>query len=243
MTSSKGIPILLNEGYLKFGVASSISWLPDQAPHCLIVGASGTGKSYLFKSVAGKCVLHFEDSQLFVADFKGDSEFSFLNDSGGRFARFYDCVSLLEQFYNRLLSRQSGEDQTRNRLFFFLDEYAVMCNSLEKKTAEEVKRQVGVLLMLGRSFRMQLCIAVQRADMEYFSKGARDNFGICIGLGNMGSESQTMLFHEFKNQIQPDRKRGTGYMTTNGTNFQAVQVMTINSMAKLHDTIKQGVTR
>jgi ABC-type lipoprotein export system ATPase subunit len=123
------IEILLTEALLSLGVASYIDWQPDKAPHCVIVGASGTGKTYLFKSIAGKCALLYPDSQLYFGDFKGDPDFNFLAGAE-RFARFDRCIGLLNQFYNRLLARQSGKDETTNPAFLFLDEYAAMCNSL-----------------------------------------------------------------------------------------------------------------
>ncbi len=52
-----------------------------------------------------------------------------------------------------------------------------------------------------------------------------------------------MFFSEFKEQIQPDRGRGTGYMTINGTGFTPVAVPQVKSMDRLHKTIYEGVTR
>jgi len=52
-----------------------------------------------------------------------------------------------------------------------------------------------------------------------------------------------MLFHEFKNQMIPDRTQGTGYMLTNGAELTSVVVPAITNMNKLHHVIKQGIER
>lgn len=96
--------------------------------------------------------------------------------------------------------------------------------------------------MLGRSFHVHVIVSQQRADAVYFN-AARDNFNLIIGLSNLSEESKNMLFHEYKEQMLPDRKQGTGYMLTNGTDLTAIVVPKINNMQKLHNTIKQGVTR
>lgn len=52
-----------------------------------------------------------------------------------------------------------------------------------------------------------------------------------------------MFFSEYKEQIEPDRARGTGYMTVNGANFNPVAVPKVNDLDKLHRAILAGVTR
>ncbi len=93
--------------------------------------------------------------------------------------------------------------------------------------------------MLGRSFRVHVIISQQRADAAYFNT-ARDNFNLVVGLGNLSEESKNMLFHEFKIEIHPNRKQGTGYLVTNGTNLTAIQVPTISNMKKLQATSKMA---
>lgn len=127
-------------------------------------------------------------------------------------------------------------------LVLFFDEWASYCNILDKKAVEEEKKKLSTLLMLGRSFRIHVIVSQQRADAQYFGT-ARDNFNLVIGLGNLSEESKNMLFHDFKEQMQSDRNLGTGYMLTNGTNLTPIIVPTINSMEKLHRTIRQGVMR
>lgn len=235
------IDILINEHYSTFGIRDNISWNPERAPHMIIIGATGSGKTYFSQLLLAKIALHVPDSQIYVCDFKGDDEFAFLHNCT-RFYRFMDCSEGLQQFYLRFQNRQQGDEKNKNMIVLFFDEWSSYCNTLEKKVIEEEKKKLSNLLMLGRSFNIHLVVSQQRADAAYFNT-ARDNFSIVIGLSNLSEESKNMLFHEFKNEILPDRRQGTGYMLTNGTDLTAIQVPTISNMAKLQATIKTGVMR
>lgn len=233
--------ILLDENFWQVGIQKYLSWNPANAPHTIVCGATGSGKTYFTKLLLGKIVWYSLNVQLYICDFKGDEDFSFLNGSP-RFYRFLDCQNGLQEFYNRLQQRQSGEDQSKNMIVLFFDEWAAYISSLEKKAAETEKQKLAILLMLGRSFKVHVIVSQQRADAQYFGT-ARDNFNLAIGLGNLSEESKSMLFHDFKKEMRSDRKRGTGYMLTNGTNLTPIVVPVITNMEKLQQTIKQGVNQ
>lgn len=233
--------MLIDERQLLYGVSCPVCWQPAKAPQALVVGGSGSGKSYCSKLILGKLVLHVPGLQLYACDAKGDDDFAFLNGCK-RFWRFMDCAEGLTQFYDRLRARQNGEDETRNMLVLFFDEWSAFCSGLDKKAQEGPKRQLASLLMLGRSFRLHVIVSQQRGDAEYFST-ARDNFSFVIGLGNLSEESKRMLFHEHREQMKPDRGQGTGYLLVNGSKLIPVLVPTVRQVEKLHRVIKEGVTQ
>jgi len=237
-----GIPLLLDEIALSLGIHSYIEWEPQKAPHVVIFGSTGSGKTYLCKLMLGKISLYEPVAEIYVCDFKGDDDFTFL-EGGSRFFRFNRCKNGLQEFYERFQARQDGTDKSRNMLILYFDEWASYCNSNDdKKALEAEKRKLATILMLGRSFRVHIIISQQRPDAAYFN-AARDNFNLVISLGNLSEEGKNMIFHEYKKLMLPNRQRGTGYMLINGTDFTTIQVSSISNLQKLQTTIQNGVTR
>lgn len=234
------IPILLNDKLFRLHINKWETWNTNTAPHVIIVGATGSGKTYLSQLLLGKIALYVHDAEIVVMDFKGDDDFLFLKGCKNC-CRYAECEDGFQRFFNRFADRQQGKDTSRKMLVLFFDEWASYLNYQDKKQAEEEKRKMANLLMLGRSFNVHVIISQQRADAQYFST-ARDNLNVVIGLGNLSEESKDMLFHEYKKEMLPNRERGTGYMLTNGTNLQAVIVPHISNMEKLHRVIRNAVS-
>lgn len=235
------LPLILNETYFKCGFRQYVLWNPDKAPNICIFGATGSGKTYCTKLMLARIAKIIQNSQLYVCDFKGDTDFSFLNDTD-RFYRFMDCEDGLSNFYERLKKRQCNEDISRNMLVLFFDEWASYILNMDKKKSEEEKRKLATLLMLGRSFNIHVMISQQRVDASYFNT-ARDNFNLVIALGNLSPEGKEMMFHDFKDKMKVDRRQGTGYMIINGTDFTSVLVPFISDMNLVNFYIKQAVNR
>jgi hypothetical protein len=235
------IELFLLESYLNYGIRKYTLWNPAKAPHTVIFGATGSGKTYATKLMLGRISMYCPDSKIFICDFKGDIDFSFLHGEN-RFYRFLDCEKGLADFYSSFQKRQSGEDPHRNMMLLFFDEWASYTLNLDKRQAEEEKKKLSTLLMLGRSFNCLLLISQQRVDASYFNS-SRDNFNMVISLGNLSTEGKEMMFREFKDQMKPDRKQGTGYMITNGTDFTPIAVPSISDMNRLNHCIKEAVAR
>lgn len=236
------IPILLDEQYLKFNIEKWLMWEPEKAPHAVIIGATGSGKTYFSKLLLGKISLYVKDSEIIVNDAKGDSDFLFLQGCSKNFYKFTECSKGLDTIYTRLLERQQGVDKSRHMLFCFFDEWASYLNFQDKKQAEEDKKKMANLLMMSRSFGIFIIVGLQRGDARYFDN-SRDNLNTVIALGNLSAESKEMFFKEYRHEMKPDRSRGTGYMLTNGTDLKAVSVPQVKNVNKLHQTIREAVER
>lgn len=235
------IPLFLNEEYAKRGIPKYILWNPALAPHICGFGTTGSGKSYSMKLLHAKVSKYVPTAQTYVADYKGDFDFSFL-DGSKRFYRFGRCGDALDSVHSRLERRQSGEDMSRNMLVLYFDEWASFIMSLDRKMAEEKKQKLSTLLMLGRSFNIHVVVSQQRMDSHFWGN-SRDCLNVVYSLSIISKESQQMMYYDFKEQMKPDRKRGTGYMLINGTDFTPIIVPEISNMDLVHKYIKDAVNR
>ena len=206
------------------------------SPHGSHRGFRVAGKTYFCKLLIGKLCLYAPQAELMICDFKGDDSLSWLASYPIWFYQFTDCIEKgLDTFYSRFLDRQSGKDKSRNALILYFDELAAAVNFYDKKEAEVLRKKIANLLMLGRSFNVFLILVMQRPDAAYVP--ARENVCLVVALNNQSVESKEMFFHSFKDEMPPDRKRGTGYMLESGATLHRVVVPTVGNMDKLHQTI------
>lgn len=232
--------ILWREDYLRLGLKIPIDWDTEAAPMGCCFGTTGSGKTYAIKLTCGKLV-KYGNAKLTVCDGKGGGDFDFLKGCD-RYASI-DVTSVFDGFYDSFLARQRGEDESRDMRVLLFDEWSAYLDGLdEKKHMEAQRKKLGQLLRLGRSFHYHVILGQQRMDSTYF-QGFRENFNLVIGLSNLSRESRDMFFSEYKEQMEPDRARGTGYMTVNGASFTPVAVPKVNDLDKLHRAILAGVTR
>ncbi|MGF7050579.1 DNA segregation ATPase FtsK/SpoIIIE-like protein [Paenibacillus sp. DS2015] len=221
------------------GIYHYCQWDYKKVPHMLVFGSTGSGKTYLVRTVLARVGLKIPDASTILCDYKAD-DFSFLRGAPNHF-EFTQCSDGLDRFYNEFLRRQSGEDNSRSFKLLMFDEWASYLNMLEKKEADSARAKLSTLLMLGRSFNVHVLISQQRADAEYFSK-ARDNFGLIIGLGNLSRESAAM-FNFDRDEMTAVSGMGCGYMMTNGTNMKAIRVPAVRDIAKIEKFIRKTVSQ
>lgn len=234
------IPLVWSEISIECGMPRYVLWDIAAAPHMAVSGITGTGKTYLVKLVLARLGKHIPNASLTVCDFKGDKDFAFLSGCK-HFYRFEESLVGFKRFYEQFLSAQRNGASAGSHFVLF-EEWASFLNYLDKKECEEAKKNLASLLMLGRSFDFHVILSQQRLDAESFGK-SRDNLNLVINLGNPSKEVQGMLFNDFKDKIQPDRKRGTGFLLENNCNFQKIVVPTITNMPLVEKYIREAVER
>lgn len=242
MQAKNTFKVAYDKTLLEIGVKHAITYDLNRLPHMLIIGATGSGKTFFLKTILGRIGLNIPNSKVFLCNYKADDDFHFLRGCP-RYYEFNKCQEGLNEVYNAILSRQSNIDQSRDALILAFDEFAAyISNVADKKTAEEEKRKLSTLLMLGRSFNIHIFVSQQRGDAQFFST-ARDNFSAIIAFGNLSNESKQMFFSEYKDQMAPVSDIGAGYMiTNNGARLRQIQVPFIRDTSKLEVCIKKTVT-
>ena len=231
MIETSKIPLFLDADC---AVDSYLHWDIARTPHLLVMGSTGSGKTYAVKLLLGRIAVHMPESKIIVCDYKND-DFRFLEGSPSYYS-FDHCGDGLNKFFEIFQKRQRGEDSTRGFRMLVFDEWASYISSLDKKDSEDAKKLLATLLMLGRSFNCHVLVSQQRADAAYFST-ARDNFNLVIALGTLSKEGQEMFFSSFKDALKPVKRLGEGYILINGAELRHLQVPTIRDNARLENAI------
>ncbi|QHQ62932.1 hypothetical protein Ana3638_20885 [Anaerocolumna sedimenticola] len=232
------IDTFINESLLQNGLTRYIPWKILEEPHALIVGSSGSGKSFSSLLLLARLSLHLKNLVLTVCDFKGDKSFAFLNGQPG-FYRYSECLTGINAYYDAFIQRQSGNDTSDNFHILFIDEYSSFLLSLLKAEAEAVKSKLSQILFMGRSFHFFLIISMQRCDSTFFPSGARENFSMTYCTGSISPELRDMIFFNFKEAVKVPKQRGHGYMLKNGTELYQFVVPQITSLQKVQACIKK----
>lgn len=236
----KGIEIALEKNALNMGIQLPVLWEFEKFPHMAIFGASGSGKTYFSSLVLARVGLHIKDSEIILCDFKADTDFSFASDSPNCY-RFGDCANGLSRAVEILRQRQQANVKDRHHVIFFFDEWMSYLNSQDKKSAENAKKDLSLLLMLGRSFSIHCILSQQRLDASSFNS-SRENFSAVVGFSRLSKEMVDMMFNEYKEVIERNKPRGEGSAIL-GSNFYNIIVPTASNRKKLEDAILSGLNR
>lgn len=245
MISNIPIPLLLDAALLQEGIRHYISIDFSSTPHCLISGETGSGKTYLLMLLMGKVAKYFPRAQIFSLDFKGSDELRFLKTiTNARYFTFLQCVDGLQQVNAIFESRLQGSTD-RTPIFIFFDEHSSFISYLsvrDKKLSETVKMILGNISFMGRSLGIHLTLSMQRCDSSSFANGARDQFGLRIGLGGLSPEAKRIMFGEYDTEVITPCGTGSGWMADN-RGLKAVRVPTITQMGTLRQAIVEAVCR
>lgn len=196
-------------------IMNGFAWKFAKVPHMLVAGDTGSGKSFfLFSIIAG---ILKSGADLMVADPKRTDLASLAQTTGLKgkvvysddrilkaFTKFYDEMYLRSEEYTEILKNDDGMGDYRDfglkPSFFVFDEFGAFVSKLDWKQQEELKRQVGEIVMLGRQLGFFLIVAMQRPDADTIGSGARDQFQFRVTLGKMKASGLTMMFPD----SQPD---------------------------------------
>ena len=206
--------------------------------HILICGMSGSGKSYFEAQLFARFVKNEPNGEFFFADYKGEDAFTHLQCCSKYFQynRTLDCLDIV---YQRFSARKSGKDKTRSHITLIWDEYIANILALlgeDKKLAEKVMRQVGEILMIGRTLSVRIIVSCQRPDAVAFPVGSRLNYGIIVVLGAFNRTVYEMLMPDFMDRIKNrEFGRGEGSLLLQGSQLHFIKVPQVKEIKSMND--------
>ena len=194
----------LREFWDDYCIKAEVTIDPILNPSMLYAGESGSGKSTAVKYnlfTLLESEMH-EDRKVDVwfMNYKDSNDFKFLKKSN--YPRYFcgqECDRGFEKFYEYYgdLRANKGEDIDHMTIMIF-DEYPAFILKTQmddRKRAEMYMKNLGEILMTGRSYKVGCWITSQRPDAAYFANGAREQFHVRIMLtrGVPSKESLIMM--------------------------------------------------
>lgn len=196
--------------------------------HFLIVGSTGTGKTYALYSLILQSLLKPIKYDLYFADPKNSSlaQLGEKINSGRTAYNIQDIIALIELVYQSMIKRQAilkknltkkldadYTDFDMTPIILIFDEYASfkgVLNTLDKKTRDKVDSQLQSIVLMGRQLGCFLWIIMQKSDATTLPTQLRDNLVFKVVLGNAEATTYVTTFGASANSEVPEKKMVLG---------------------------------
>jgi hypothetical protein len=229
-----GKVVVVVYGYDEDGNLAFIQLSHTDAPHFLITGGTGTGKSVLLRIIAidaarqGMEVRGCDPKRIEMKGLRGWPGVTRIA------TRVKEMIALIEDTYTEMHARYAAieEDRAREedyqRILLIIDEFLMLSMLINDYWAEErvrlggqqpkehpVMRQLRGLVVMARGGVMNLILATQRGDADIFPDGVRDSIGGRVALGRQTQESAKMMFGDVNvGRDIPQQSQGVGTTLT-----------------------------
>ncbi|WP_422047699.1 FtsK/SpoIIIE domain-containing protein [Staphylococcus aureus] len=215
----------------KIALTQQIVWDFVKAPHALITGQTGGGKTYflfyiireLFRRQSEVRLLDPKVSDLsFMKRIIGDDKVA---DTKGQILKHLRQAN--EEMENRFRMMNESESYGIGKDFrnfdlspFFIvfDEVTAFTSTLDKKELQEMNDKLVNIIMKGRQAGVFMLLTAQRPDADIIKGNVRDQLGLRVSLGNLSDDGYRMTFGQTDKDFQPihESEIGRGYISILG---------------------------
>lgn len=207
----------------KMRISFKYEWDYINCPHSLIVGDTGSGKTYFLEQISLEILAMM--GNLYIIDPK-NSDLSIMCDSVD--SKFVSCSTTSSDILKCLINlenemnsrfdviRRDGLNNFSDEympLFLIFDEYAafVSLGGNEVKDAQNILKR---LVLKGRQAGIFVIVAMQKADATVLPTSIRDQLSLKIALGNVSTQGYIQIFGS--SQGLDNQSVGEGYIEMNG---------------------------
>ncbi|MGU8472125.1 FtsK/SpoIIIE domain-containing protein [Clostridium perfringens] len=212
-------------------ISGNISYRLSKTPHSLIVGGTGSGKSFF---ILGKIVSYLSltpQAELYIVDPK-KADLSLLRFIEGMEERVVtepnqiakmlrEVVEIMEDRYKTYFNDISafGKDYTDfglSPVILIFDEFSAFIHSVDKKLSKEVLDYIFTIVMKGRQAGVQIELLLQRPSADDLPTNIRAQMGFKAGLGAMDKIGYNMIFDTNNVDFKTVTEKGGGYLQIDG---------------------------
>lgn len=218
-------------------ITGNISYELSKTPHSLIVGGTGSGKSYF---ILGKIVSYLNltpQADLRIIDPK-KADLSLLRfiigfedkvatEPSQICKMLREVVELMEQRYSEHFNSVSAFGKTYRDfnlpiVIVIFDEFSAFIHSVDKKIAKEALDYIFQIVMKGRQAGVMVEILMQRPSADDLPTNIRAQMGFKAGLGAMDSIGYNMIFDTNDIEYKTVVEKGGGYIQIDGVHTAPV---------------------
>lgn len=218
-------------------ITGNISYELHKVPHSLIVGGTGSGKSFF---ILGKIVNYLKltpqadlriidpkKADLSLLRFVTGFENKVATDANQICRILRETVELMERRYTEYFNDISAFGKTYRDfnlpiVIVIFDEFSAFMHSVDKKIAKEALDYVFTLVMKGRQAGVMIEILMQRPSADDLPTNIRAQMGFKAGLGAMDSIGYNMIFDTKNVEYKTVTEKGGGYIQLDGKHTSPV---------------------
>lgn len=218
-------------------ISGNISYRLSKTPHSLIVGGTGSGKSFF---ILGKIISYLSltpQAELYIVDpkkadlsllrFIEGMEEKVVTETNQIAKMLREVVEIMEDRYKTYFNDISafGKDYTDfglSPVILIFDEFSAFIHSVDKKLSKEVLDYIFTIVMKGRQAGVQVEILMQRPSADDLPTNIRAQMGFKAGLGAMDKIGYNMIFDTNDVDFKTVTEKGGGYIQIDGVHTAPV---------------------
>lgn len=206
----------------------NVVWHFRKTPHALIVGGTGSGKSYFMFYLIKEIMRKGYGLKIVDPKISDLTKLSYVSVNNLVVYEKEDVINLLDDVtvemdsrYKKMLetSDNFGEDYVAYGMqpfFLVFDELLAFIATCDNKEKKEVMSKLTNIIVKGRQAGVFVVLATQRPDVDVIEGKIRDQLALKVALGKMSGEGYKMIFGKSSVAFRSVDIKGSGYFMIEG---------------------------